>query len=299
MIHWSCPNCSRSLQFSDQLAGLSRTCPDCGETFVLPETALSAQPQTPLGPPPPRTDPFAPPRPRPSFPGRGGLERYAGMLALAALAVFGVVAFLLYQAYRTDVSIYVDNGDAGPLTVSIDGGEPTIIPPGTFVVVPCRSGDRHVLVKKRGGETVLDQVKHFDKSAKKGVGKYLLNPGETHRYRTYEVEYGMSFQVPNFGFDLPGVGDGDAWVKSKYEEVANKPKLLPPGPWADVGNCHFILVKEPEKIEGFIHETRTVLARVDKKDYAFIQEARRKTEPTAADLDALIEVVNRVLQSTP
>jgi hypothetical protein len=298
MIHWSCPNCSRALQFSEHMAGLSRTCPDCGETFVLPETAVSERPQTPLGPPPGRTDFFAPPRPRPSFSGWAGLERYAGLLVLAGLAAIGVLAFVLYQAFQTDVMIYVDNGDPGPLTVSIDAGEPTIVPPGIFAVVHCRSGDRRVQVKKRGGEVVFDQVKHFDKPTKKSVSKYLLNPGETRGYRTYEVEYGISFQVPDFHFDIPG-GDGDAWVKSRYEEAASKPKLLPPGPWAEIDNCDFILMKEPEKIEGFIRETRTVLARVDKNDYAFIQEARRKTEPTAADLDALVAVVNRVLQATP
>jgi hypothetical protein len=297
MIHWSCPNCSRSLEFSEHLAGLSRTCPDCGETFLLPETAVSDRPHSPLGPPPRRMDLLAPPRSRPPSPALRSLERYAWVLVLGGLFAVVVVCVLLYRAFSTDVMVYVDNGGNQALAVSIDGSERALIPPGTFAVVQCQSGDRHFQVKRKG-ETVLDQVKHLERPRKKSTGKYLLNPEETRRYRTYEVEYGMSFQIPNLGFDIPGA-DGDAWVKSKYQEVANKPKLVAAGPWAEIDDCDFILVKEPDQIEGMIHETRTVLARVDKNDFALIQEARRKTDPTAEDLDALVAAVNRVMQSTP
>src|SRR5437763_5687389 len=136
MIHWSCPNCSRALEFSENLAGLSRTCPDCGETFVLPETAVSDRAELPLGPPPPRPNRIVGPS-RPSSPGLGVLERIAGLLVLAGIAGVGVLAFVLYQAFRSDVSIYVDNGGAEPLTVSIDAREKAKVPPGTFALVEC------------------------------------------------------------------------------------------------------------------------------------------------------------------
>src|SRR5262249_39154011 len=157
-------------------------------------------------------------RPRPPVSGPGGLGQFRGLLIVLGLVALVVLGFVLYQVFRSDVSIYVDNGSAEPLTVSIDGREQTTVTARSFAVVHCRSGDRHVQVKKPGGEMVLDQTKHFEKPSRKSTSTYLLNPGETHRYRTYEVEYGMSFQIPNLGFDIP-TGDPESWVKSKYEKV--------------------------------------------------------------------------------
>jgi hypothetical protein len=297
MIRWSCPNCSRLLEFSDQLAGLSRTCPDCGETFVLPESAILERSQLPLGPPPPRPEVLGPPPSQPPSPEMRWLKRYAWAVVVPAVAVVAIVAAVLYGVLRTDIWIYVDNGDTQPLEVTIDGSRRTTVAPGTFGLVKCRSGERHIQVR-RGEAAVFDEVKQLKPGDKKSVAKYLLNPGLTRRYRTRVVEYGITFQMPNLGLDQTLLG-GEAWLKSKYEELAKKPALLDAVPWQEISGCDYVLEKEPEEIEGMIHEMRTVLGRVDKNDYAFLQEARQKRNPTAEDLDALVAVVNRVLQSTP
>src|SRR5262245_46310658 len=303
MIDWSCPNCSKSLALSDHLAGLPHTCPDCGEHFVVPETAVAAKPAPlparPLG----RPDLFRRPPPR-SFPRPRATEGYKGVLVLVAGVAFlvaaAVGAYLLYDAVKTDVWIYVDNGGRQPLVVSIDRSERATVPAGSFLVVKCRSGERHVEVR-RGGQTVFDEVKQLRKPDKKEPTRYLLNPEETNGYRTYEAEYGMSFKNLDAGiprFPLLG-GFGDGGVKSRYQELVNEPKLLDPGPWHEVGQCDFVLQREPQQVEGLIYEKRTVLARVDKRDYDFLREARRKDEPTVEDLDALEKVVERVMASTP
>jgi hypothetical protein len=285
------------LEFSEQLAGLSRTCPDCGETSVLPESAILERSQIPLGPPRRRPDVLGPPRSQPASPELRWLKRYGWVVIVPAVAVV-IVAGVLYDVLHPDVWIYVDNGGTQPLEVTIDASQRTTVAPGNFALVKCHSGERRLQVNQ--GEThIFDEVKQLEPGGVNGVTKYLLNPGLTRRYRTRVVEYSVvAFHVPSLDLDraffvVPG------YVQSKYDELARKPALLNAVPWQEISGCDYVLELEPNKIEGTIHEKRTVLGRVDKDDYAFIQEARRKANPTVEDLDALAEVVSRVLQSIP
>src|SRR5262249_45155546 len=125
------------------------------------------------------------------------------------------------------------------------------------------------------------------------------NPDANVGYCTCEVEYWKAGFDPNT-FDMSGLFlsyTDDAGIKRRYDEVAGKVRLLPSGPWVEIGHCEHVLEKAPKEVRGFIHESRTVLVRVGKEDCTLLQAARQKTDPTVADLNALIGVVNGVLDS--
>ena len=75
---------------------------------------------------------------------------------------------------------------------------------------------------------------------------------------------------------------------------------LPSSGWFEVPAGAYVLTPPPEVITTRNSmERRTVLTRVDPKDHATLEAARKNTNPTEKDVEALNEIVDRVLDSEP
>jgi hypothetical protein len=321
MIRSSCPHCFRKLAFPDDRAGLPKTCPFCAHQFNDSPLITANPEEGALGPALPATGGFSQspllsaergrievPVPRPyggpaamTSIGRRSRGSWfvdnAGWLLIAAVVAFGLALAAVYFITKIDVWIYVDNGGSQPLQVSLDGSQAATVAPGQVEIVKCRAGKTRIQVK-RGDQVVFDEVKNLQKPDNRDVGKYILNPELIRRYWMYDVEYGIPFSSLNFDqfSQLVMDGDRDQWVKSRYQELARRPHLIEPGPWveADPEQCDHVLEKAPTSAGGGLFAKRRVLARMDRQDYDFILEARKKTNPTMADLQALSETVDRL-----
>jgi hypothetical protein len=221
----------------------------------------------------------------------------AGWLLITAVVAFGLALAAVYFITKIDVWIYVDNGGSQPLQVSLDGSQAATVAPGQVEIVKCRAGKTRIQVK-RGDQVVFDEVKNLQKPDNRDVGKYVLNAELTRRYWIYDVEYGIPFSSLNLDqfSQLMMDGDKDQWVKARYQELARRPHLIEPGAWveADPEQCDHVLEKAPTSAGGGLFAKRRVLARMDRQDYDLILEARKKANPTMADLQALGETVDRL-----
>jgi hypothetical protein len=322
MIRCSCPRCLRNLAFPDDRGGpgLTKTCPFCGHQFTDSPLITGQAPEggPSLGPSggagfsgSPLVGAQAPGIQVPAARPLGGLvatgiarpprdswlRDYGGYLLIAGVIVFGLGTALLIYLIKKDVCIYVDNGGSQPLEVSLDGSHAATVAPGQVEPIKCRTGRTRIQVK-RGGEVVFDEVKDLQKPDKQDLRRYVLNPEETRRYWIYQVEYGNPFSAFNLSqFDPLMLGmDHDQWVKAKYQELARKPNLMEPRPWVDaeIEACDFVLEKAPASLKGEMFAKRRVLAHIDRRDYDLIVQARKKTNPTFDDLQALTELIDRI-----
>jgi hypothetical protein len=199
-----------------------------------------------------------------------------------------------------DVWVYVDNGGKEPMVVTVDGEEAATIAPGDFEKLVCQPGERRFHVRC-GNDVLFDGTKDLVKSDKLGVGRrYFFNPNHRNRYVTYEVKYGSNPFEGLVESAIGGQADRRAKVRYAYQKLANEVKLLPSEAWFEVPVGAYLLTMPPEVVmtRGY-SEKRTVLTRVDPKDYAFLEAARDNQDPSEGDLKALEEVVERVLDSEP
>lgn len=336
MICLSCPHCGTALEFADDLEGTNTACYACRQPIQVPAAPPRSGPAVEPGapsvpwPPPPATG--APPagappagappaagaplddrwrengapgrpaargygRPPQSSGFRGGLMLPLGLVAL--VITLGIAGLMLSGG---DVWIYVDNGGTEPLVVAIDGKDEATIGPGQFDKVKCPPGLRKLQVRS-GDRVVYDAVKDLPKPDKIATNRrYLFNPDNHNRYRTYLVTYGSS---PFEGLgkflpkDLP-VEDREGKLRDAYQKLLKEVELLPPDAWFEVPESAMVLTREPDSVVSkSSKETRRVLARVDPKDYATLAAARDHPNPTEADLMSLAEVVERVLETKP
>jgi hypothetical protein len=200
-----------------------------------------------------------------------------------------------------NVWVYVDNGGDKPMVVKVEGQDEVTIDPGQFEKLALPPGEKRFHVK-RGDQVLFDGTQDLQPSDEFGnTRRYFFNPDQRSRYAILTVKYGGSRLDGVLESYLKGSPkDAQSARRVAYEKLANEVKLLPSTAWFEVPTGAFVLTPLPQVVvtRGY-SEQRTVLTRVDPKDYAFIEAARAKQNPTAADLKALSEVVNRVLDSEP
>ena len=224
---------------------------------------------------------------------RSARARCAGLALLAALACAGT-------GCSNDAVIWVDNGGDEPMVLTIDGEKSLTVAPGTYERFTCAPG-QHRFHVQAGDEVLFDEVKTIEEPKVVGCGrKYVFNPDNRNRYRTYEVQYGENMFEGLFETSEEEVEpeNREAAIRQAYQEACQAPELLPADPWFEIAGVDHVFTPEPEFVV-----TRTgsrklqVLTRVDPGDYEHITQARQKDNPTEDELVALIQVVMRVLNT--
>jgi hypothetical protein len=318
----SCPNCGPALEFADDLTGFDTACYACANPIKVPAAPVGSdsppdQGQKGIAPQcsgAKTVDPWQPnrssalsdglltyhrsrPEPRRFY---GGFPFSLGsrLLFVAVVVAIGVVG--LYMS-GGGVTIYIDNGGKEPMVVTVDDKEAATIAPGEFGKIDCQPGEKHFLVRC-GQETLFDGIKDLKKPEKLASNRrYFFNPDNRNRYRTYTVKYGSSPLEGLIQFERgTPAGEQRRAIRDACRELVAEAKLLPPDPWFEVPDDASVLTKAPEYVSTKrFTETRTVMTRVDPQDYALIVKARENKDPSEDDLKALIEVVDRVLESEP
>jgi hypothetical protein len=226
-------------------------------------------------------------------------------IAFICIAAFfvGIAIFSSGSLFsNSNVSLYFDNAGKEPMVVAVDGKEEPAIDPGKFIAVSCQAGERRLHVRC-GNAVLFDGVKDIQKSDKLLIGSaYLFNPDNRNRYVTYKVVYGSSSRLKDLiaGFikpdkDIPA-GELQNEIRKAYGKLLEQ---LKPHPitWFEVGSVDHVLTPPPAGVFTRRGDTvtRTVLARIDPKDFALLEAARENRNPSMEDLDALTELVDRVL----
>lgn len=322
MICLSCPNCASALEFADDLAGFETACYACANPIKVPaaplrpsaqgaQTAASSSSQWSAQGTAGRSQPNdwsiqsrdlvshyrSRRQPQSSF---GGFPVGLGLRLLIGAMVIGIGVVGLYMS-GGGVYLYIDNGAEEPMVVTIDGKEEARIAPGEFAKISCQPGEKRLQVQC-GQEILFDDIKNLEKLDRLGANRrYFFNPDKRNRYRTYTVKYGSSPLEGLLRFEKGHpAADGRNAIRAACRDLVAEAKLLPPESWFEVPEGAYVLTKAPEFVTTKrFTETRTVMTRVDPEDYAFIVGVGEKKDPTEEDLVALIEVVDRVLESEP
>jgi hypothetical protein len=313
MIRLSCPGCSASLEFSDDLAGSATCCYACRSPVKVPAVGnsvqKSAQPPVddPLSERWRETESLASPRSF-SMPNAGSsnLKAYLSLGIMAVVIIAGIVAAFLANDLLGNLStgghvlICVDNGGAKPMVVSVDGKEITTVEPGTFKSFQCEPGSRLIGVRSEG-EVIFEGVKELEKPADTSTNRrYVFNPDNRNRYRTYTVTYARKGVEPYQSVNSNlGIHSRQRQIRTACEELVGAANLRPAEPWFEIERIAYLLTKplrtKFEKYRDTIEEQ--VLTRIDPKDYAVIAATKDNREPTEDDLNALVAVMGRVFDS--
>jgi hypothetical protein len=215
------------------------------------------------------------------------------------VCVLIAVAFGSMGCASNDVWVYVDNAGKKPMVVTVDGKEEANIAPGEFETLKFEPGVRRFHIQC-GDKVLFNDTKDLKQSDTLGMGRrYFFNPDKRNRYATYSVKYGSS---PLDGmFDkLATAADREGQLRYAHQKLLKEVTLLPSGGWFEVPNGAYVLTNPPEFVTTRgMTERRTVLTRIAPKDYAFLEAASKKTNPSERDVEALSDVVERVLDSEP
>jgi hypothetical protein len=192
-----------------------------------------------------------------------------------------------------EVWIWVDNAANKPLVVTMDGKVEATVEPGQFQIVKCQPGERQLDVQC-GDKVVFAGSQTFEKPA-----RFLFNPDKRNRYVTFAVKYGSS-PFEGMTEQIIAAADRQKQIRYKYQQLAAEVTPLPSSGWFEITDASYVLTSPPEVVttRGFT-ERRTVLTRVDPKDHAALEAARQNTNPSEKDLQALSELVERVLDTVP
>jgi hypothetical protein len=224
---------------------------------------------------------------------RSTRARCAGLALLAALVCAGT-------GCSNEAVIWVDNGGDEPMVLTIDGQKSLTVAPGTYERFNCAPG-QHRFHVQAGGDVLFDEVKTIEEPKVVGCGrKYVFNPDNRNRYRTYEVQYGENMFEGLFDTseEEPEPENREAAIRQAYQEACQAPELLPPDPWFEIAGVDHVFTPEPEFVVTRSGSQKLqVLTRVDPADYEFIAQARQKGNATEDELVALIQVVMRVLNT--
>jgi hypothetical protein len=221
-------------------------------------------------------------------------------LALLALLVFGGAGCGVLTP-NGNVWVYLDNGGDKPMVVTVDGQEEVTIAPGQFEKIEYPPGEKRFHVRC-GDQVLFDGTQDLQPSDQFGVGRrYFFNPDHKHRYVILTAKYGgsrLDGLVESYLKDKPT--DAQSARREAYQKLAHEAKLLPSTAWFEIPTGAYVLTPLPEVVmtRGY-SERRTVLTRVDPADYDFLEAAQANQNPSKADLEALSEVVDRVLDSEP
>ena len=219
-------------------------------------------------------------------------------------SIYGLTIMLIFAGAGcnmsgADVWIYVDNAGTETMIVTLDGTEAATISPGEFAKIGCDAGERRLHVRC-GTEVLFDGVKDLKKSDSLGVARrYFFNPDNLNRYRTYTIQYGSNpFEGLSKLLKGNSAVDPENQVRGACAELIAEANLLPSESWFEVPRGAYVLTDLPSFVVTRGHsEKRTALTRVDPKDYALIEAAGKNKNPTVQDLEALEEVVERVLDT--
>jgi hypothetical protein len=195
------------------------------------------------------------------------------------------------------VWMYVDNTGESPLVVWVDGKEAAKVAAGEFEVVKCPPGEHEILVKCEG-EMLLEGKYELAASEQFATArKYVLDPHKQARYAVYKAEYGSNpfkgmFRSAVLGAAKTPVDE----TKLEYLDLLKRVEELPPATLVDASYTQYMLTDPPESVMTKSSSVqRTVLARIDPKDHAFLRGARLIKDPTEEDVDALAEVIERIM----
>jgi hypothetical protein len=199
-----------------------------------------------------------------------------------------------------EASIWVDNGSDQPMVVTVDGTKSLTVAPGTYERFTCEPG-QHRFHVRTADEVLFDEVKTIEEPKVVGMGRrYLFNPDNRNRYRTYTVQYGENMFEGLFetSDEAPDPENEAEAIRQAYREASEAPELLPAEPWTEIAGIQHILTAEPEFVVTRTgSEKRRVLTRVEPEDYDVIVASRKNQNPTEADLIELMQVVMRVLNT--
>ena len=216
--------------------------------------------------------------------------------SVAVVLLFGAVG-----CGGGDISVFVDNGGRKPMVVKIDGKEAATIQHGKHAKLEIAPGERKLQVDA-GDSTIFSGTKEVKKSDKFLVSRrYLFNPDYGNRYLTYTVKYGSSPLGEMFKAALVGnPTDKEGKLRLAYQEMLAMFKLMPATSWFEVPDGVMVLQPPPESVRSKSRvATRTVLARVEEKDYDFLEAARKVSNPTERDVEKLADVLEKVFDEAP
>ncbi len=195
------------------------------------------------------------------------------------------------------VWVYVDNTGDEPVVVWIDGQQAGEIAAGKCDVVKCQPGEHEITVKS--GDVELLQGKHELKSSEQfmNVHRYVLEPRGQTRYAVYKAEYGDNPFKGMFRSAVMKAGKSPInETQLAYMDLLKQVQELPADNLVDVEYTQYILTDPPESVttKGSSAQ-RTVLTRIDPEDHAFLRGARQVKDPTIEDVEALADVVKRIM----
>jgi hypothetical protein len=220
---------------------------------------------------------------------------------MVALRLTLVLALLLViggcNLQPAAVWVYVDNTGDEPVVVWIDGQQAGEIAAGKCDVVKCQPGEHEITVKS--GDVELLQGKHELKSSEQfmNVHRYVLDPRGQTRYAVYKAEYGDNPFKGMFRSAVMKAGKSPInETQLAYMDLLKQVQELPADNLVDVEYTQYILTDPPESVttKGSSAQ-RTVLTRIDPEDHAFLRGARQVKDPTIEDVEALADVVKRIM----
>ena len=195
------------------------------------------------------------------------------------------------------VWMYVDNSGKQRMDVWVDGKEAAKIPPGKVEIVKCQPGE-HEIVVKCGDETILEGKRELKASDRFAVPrKVVLDPLKKNRYAVFKAEYGSNpfkgmFRSAVLSASKTPVDE----TRMEYLDLLKQVEELPAETLVDAKYAEYMLTDPPDFVyTRSSSEQKTVLARIDPADHAFLKGARLIDDPTEEEVEELAEVVERIL----
>jgi hypothetical protein len=205
---------------------------------------------------------------------------------VAAIAALPLLSCALFEG---SAWVYVDNGSAALIDMSVDGDKPVTAPAKGMALIKLRAG-RHRFVVRRAGEVLYDQSREFPDSPT--VAKYVLNPDASNRYTSKRVKYRARSwgQTP----DLP----------MYPSEALKQAVVLKPDPWVPGRFDYVVGEAPPAQVSTKAGETPQPvdqLCRIAAADYDLVSSAKEAvaTNPRTSMTAEAEGALGRVLDACP
>ena len=210
------------------------------------------------------------------------------MLVRSLMATLLALPLLGCSLFEGSAWVYVDNGGASPIEVSVDGGDPMTAPVKGVAVIKLRAGSHRFLVR-RGGEVLYDQSTELPDTPT--VATYVLNPDGSNRYTSKVVKYRPSSWgganlplLPFQALQQAVVLKPDPWVTGAFDHVLDE---APPAESTTKQN------EEPRSLNQ--------LCRIPAADYDLVSSAKvAAAKDPGTDVDSkVVDALERVLKACP